>query len=184
MELSFSIVLLTIDIIIFTIFIVSVFVKLGIPDNLSTTYYLYNDIKRGTGWIFPALVVFICCTGILVWISTTHHASSWGAKFTFLPIISLVCMLSVAASARYKKSQKLIYFHYTVAIIAAVCSVGWMNLVAYKLIPVGVTILLAWILAGMRTNTLKSCPLFWLEIACFYAILIMLLLIKIIPVEI
>lgn len=182
--MTLSILLLTIDLIIFTIFIISVFIKIGIPDNLSTTYYLYHDIRKGAGWVFPALVVFICFTGILVWISITYHASPWGARFTFLPIITLVCLLSVAASARYKKNQKRIYFHYTVAIIGAVCSVAWVNLVAYKLIPIGSGILLVWLYAGIRTKTLKSCPLFWLEIAWFYDILILVLLIIIIPVEI
>lgn len=184
MAFSFSVVFLILDLILFTIFIISVFVKIGIPDNLSTTYYLYQDIRKGTGWYFPSLIVFICFTGILVWISSTYHASSWGSKFTILPVITLLCLLAVAASAKYKKNKKLINFHYSVAIVGAVCSVAWINLVAYKLIPVGMIILLASIFAGIRTKTLKSCPLFWLEIAWFYALLILVLLIVIIPVEI
>lgn len=184
MVLSFSAALVGADLIVFTCFVVSIFVKIGIPDNLSTTYYLFGNVRKGSGYFFPAVVLFICSTGVPVWISTTSHASPWGSKFTFLPYITLVCLLSVASTAQYKKNKMLTYFHYVVAIIAAVTAVAWISLVAYKLIPIGFFILFAWLYAGIRTKTLKTCPLFWLEIAGFYAIIVLLLLVKLIPVSI
>lgn len=172
------------DIIIFTAYVVYVLAAFGIPVNLSITYYMFERKKKGTGLLFPALMVFICSTTLPILILTTSHASEWGARFVALPVICLVCLLAVACSARYKVSPKLIYFHYACAIITATCAVAWIFLVAYKICYVGIAILCALLLAGILTKTLRKCPLFWLENAAFYAILFTLLVIHSVPVHV
>ena len=99
--LSIEVIILLADILIFTTYIVYVLIKFGIPQNLSTTYYTLEEQRKGTGLFFPALLVFICSTTLPVWISITYYASAWASKFLFFPIVSLVCLLAVAASARF-----------------------------------------------------------------------------------
>lgn len=164
-----SIVILT-NLVVFTAYIVYVLAKFGVPANLSITYYSFERARKGTGWLFPALMCFVCATTLPMWIYTTFHASHRAAVFGFLPIIVLVMLLAVAASGRYKKRPKLINFHYTCAIIAAACAMTWMCLVCYRIAYVGFICLLGFVLAGHFTNTLGKCTLFWLENAAFYSI--------------
>ena len=182
--LSAESIILLVDILIFTTYVVSVLIKFGIPKNLSTTYYTFEEQKKGTGLLFPALLVFICCTTLPIWISTTYHASSWGTIFLFCPIVTLFCLLAVAGSAHYKRCSSLIYFHYTCAIIAAICAVVWLFFAAYQTIFVILrfSILGGLLGAGIRTDTLKTCPLFWLETTAFYCIFLTLLVIYIVPI--
>ena len=181
--LYFSFVLLA-DILVFTYYVIYVLREFGIPVNLSITYYSFERRRKGTGVLFPTLMIFLCVTTIPIWIELSRHASSFGYTFVFFPIITLVCLLLVAASARYKKTHGLVYFHYACAILAAVCAVLWIFLVAYKILYVGLSILIALMLMGIRTGTLHRCSLFWLETAAFYAIFFSLLIIILFSVNI
>lgn len=181
MSLSCTSIILLADIIALTIFFVCVLIKLGIPSNLSITYYMFDKKKR---FLFPCLTMFFCCTAIPIWILMTYHASPWGSMFLGLPITTLICMLSVVASMHYKKNQKLLYFHYITAIVSAVCLVAWINIVAYSIAYVATVILLAFVYAGIRTKTLKKSSLFWLETAAFYSLFFTLLTIDLFHVRI
>ncbi len=182
MNLSVEAIILLADILALTVYIVYVLIKFGIPQNLSTTYYTFEEQKKGTGLLFPALLVFICSTALPIWISTTYYASSGASIFLFCPIVSLVCLLAVAASARYKSNTALVYFHYACAIVASVCAVLWLCLAAYQMVFVVLRlgILGGLLAAGILTGTLKKCTLFWLETTAFYCIFFTLLLINLI----
>jgi len=182
--MSFTSIILLADIVIFTIYDTYVLVRFGIPANLSITYYAFERRKKRAGLLFPALMLLLCGTALPIWISTTYYASSWGSKFVVFPVTTLICLIAVAASARYKRLPKLIYFHYTCAIIAAACAVAWVILVAYKILFITLGFLSLLVYMGIHTNTLKKCTLFWLENAAFYSILFTLLLIHMIPVRI
>lgn len=179
-----AIYILLANIIVFTFYVVYVLVKFGIPVNLSITYYSFERKKKGTGLLFPGLMVFMCSTSLPIWIAATAQASTWGAHFVCLPVIAMICLLAVACSARYKMRPKLIYFHYGMAISAAACAATWTLLVAYKVCYILLGILCIMLLAGIRTKTLKKCTLFWLEAAAFYGILFTLLVIYLVPVSI
>ena len=172
------------DIIVFTIYISYILAKFGIPINLSITYYTFERRKKGTGILFPILMLFICCSAIPIWISTTYHASSWGTMFVCFPYITLVCLLAVAGSARYKRKPNLIYFHYFFAILAAISAVLWIFLVAFNIVYLGLGILAIFIWSGFITHTLKKCTIFWLEVSAFYAVFFTLLFIYLIPVNV
>lgn len=184
MKLSITAVILLIDILFFSTYLVCVLKTFGIPINLSITYYHYERRHKGMGLLFPTLLLFLCSTALPIWISTTHDVSFAGTYLLSCPIITLICLLLVALSARYKRRPKLIYFHYSCAILAAICAVAWIFLFAYKVVYVGLGILFVLLLIGLRTNTLKRCTLFWLELAAFYAILFTLLIIHLIPIQI
>lgn len=184
MSLSLTSIILLIDIVVFSIFWITVLVELGIPENLSITYYKFDKHKKGLQWFFPIVSLFLCLTAIPIWILTTYHASGWRPKLVVIPTFAFFCMLAVTFSANYKKNQSLIHFHYTSAIIASVCLVVWINLVAFKLAYIDFTFLLVLLYAAIRTKTLKQCSLFWLETAAFYSLLVTLLLIDLIPIQI
>ena len=184
MHLSLSANILLLDIIVFTVYVVYVLTQFGIPINLSFTYYTFERKQKGLGVLFPLLMLFICGTTLPVWIHTTMHASPWAQQFLILPVVGLVCLMAVAATARYKMRQKLIIFHYAVAILAAVCAVAWIFLVAYSIVYIGLSILLICVLCGLLTKTLRKCTLFWLEDAAFYAIFFTLFVINLMPVHV
>lgn len=181
--LSTESIILLVDILIFTIYVVYILIKFGIPKNLSASYYAFEEQKKGTGLLFPALLVFICTTALPIWITTTYYASTWTSTFLFCPIVTLVCLLAVAASAQYKSNTALVYFHYTCAIIASFCAVLWLCLAAYQIMYIAFGILGVLLSAGIITGTLKKCTLFWLEITAFYCIFFSLLVINIIHLQ-
>lgn len=186
MNSTLAIILLLADVVFFTIYNAYVLTKFGVPVNLSITYYHLDRVHKGWGITFPLLVVFVCCTALPVWILTSINGSTWGVYFLPLPCITLVCLLAVAFSGRYKKRPKLIYFHYGCAIIAATCAVVWLCLVAYQsvFLYLRLGIIFALVFAGIQTGTFKRCTLFWLENAAFYCIFLTLLLVYLIPMPV
>jgi len=181
MNISLETIVIIIDIMIFSIYVAYTLILFGIPVNLSITYYKFERKKKGTGILFPLLMLLLCGSAIPIWIAITPKGIS--EMFVCFPTITLISLLGVAGSARYKSRHNLIYFHYTCAIIAAICAVSWIFIVAYKIVYIGLTILFTLLYAGMRTKTLRKCTLFWLETAAFYSILFTMLAIKIIPLQ-
>ena len=186
MNSTLAIILLSADIVLMTIYNICILRRFGVPVNLSITYYHYERVHKGLGLLFPALVVFICCTTLPIWIITSFTGSEWGMYFSPCGIITLICLLAVAFSGRYKKRPGLIQFHYTCAIIAATSAVVWLCFAAYQtlFVWVRVIILFGLIFAGIQTDTFKRCTLYWLENAAFYCIFVTLLLVYAIPMPI
>ena len=176
-----SVLLLAADVVAFTAFYVTIRKKLGVPNNLSITYYEFEPKLR---YFFPVVNVFLCLTGAPVWIYMTCQASEWARYFIAVPIITSICMLLVAASFDYKRSKALIRFHYAVAWIACLGIILWLNAVAWRIAWFGLSILTAFLLAGIHTKTLKTCPLFWLEMAAFNSLAATLLVITIFQIQI
>ncbi len=172
---SLAAVILLVDIVVLSLYIFVTRRKFGILPNLSISYYHYERKRKYSGLMFPALMVLLCSTLIPLWIYDTATGSAWAQRFVCLPCIALACLLTVAGTARYKSTQKLIYVHYTFAIIAATVTVAWIFLVAYRTCYIGIAILLAEVAAGIYTRTLRNCTLWWLEGAAFYSILFILL---------
>ncbi len=176
---TWTTIILWADLFVFTIYVIGAVRRFGIPINLSITYYRYERIHRNWGMLFPALMFFICLTTIPIWFVTSWHVSLLGRYLSCLPVLTEVGLLAVAFSARYKRWPKLIYFHYTCAIIAAVCAVVWLCVVAWQwpFFWLRIGLLIAFLTAGILTRTLKKCTLFWLELTAFYAIFLTLLFI-------
>ena len=183
MNLSISSIIILTNIVFFSLFVISILVKIGIPIHLSVTYYVLETKHRWLRWIFPFLLFIMCSTVGPVWIDMTT-IYTWFDQLIFLPYTTIFCLLAVVASTQYQKSRKLIYFHYTCAIIASVCTAAWLFLIAYRIIYIGLSILFIELFAGWYTNSLKVCYLFWLETAAFYALLITLFVLSIIPINI
>lgn len=170
------------DIVLFTAYLVAVLVRFGIPVNMSMTYYMYRQKNEVLRLLFPCLLVFLCISCGSLWIKICHRFEL-APLFVALVYVTIVCLIAVAASAQYQKTPTIIYFHYTCAIIASACTTLWLLFVSYKVMHVALGILLISTCLGLITKTLKSCTLFWLEIAGFYALMITLLIIYFVPIQ-
>lgn len=166
------------DFIAFTCLFVTILVKLGIPNNLSITYYQF---ERKLRWFFPAVNLFLCVTGGPYWIYLTSRASNWTAHLWPVALLAVISMVLVAASFDYQASPARKKFHYACAWTACICIIIWINTVGIRIGWLGICILSAFVLAGVLTKTMKSCPLFWLEMAAFYALVATLLALTLIP---
>ena len=184
MTLSVECILLITGIVLLTWYEYIVLKRFGIPVNLSITYYHYERRCKGMGFMFPFLLLYLCCVLGPIWITTTLDASILSRIFIIFPYITILCLLMVALSARYNRNHRIFRFHYACAIIASISAVLWIFLVAYRIVYVGLAILATLLLTGIYTGTLKKCTLFWLETAGFYALLVTLLFIHLIPIKI
>jgi hypothetical protein len=93
----------------------------------------------------------------------------------------MISLALVGVSARYKKSDFRIYFHYTVAILSGVFTVVWFLVVALQLSYILITFILVMMITGALTRTLFIYPLFWFESAGFFGVLYTLLIISLVP---
>ncbi|GEM_PF-2800331 len=172
---TLAVILLVADIVAFTLFFYSVLCVSPLPNNLSTTYYIFEQKKR---YYFALITLFLCISGGWVWIELTWF-SSFSPLFTIVPVLAILSMIIVAATADYKKTRRHTIVHYAFAWTACLCIIFWLNVVAYKIFWLGLCILSLLLYAGSRTETLKHCPLFWLESAAFYSLAITLLVVVI-----
>lgn len=174
-------ILLIIDLLVFTAYELGVIFNFCIPNNLSNTYYHFDRKYRGYGKLFPGMLYFLCATALPVWVYYTYRLPDWRSNFAFLPLLTLICLALVGVSARYKKSDFRIYFHYTVAILSGFFTVLWFLIVGLKLSYILISFILVMMITGALTRTLRIYPLFWFETAGFFAVLYMLLIVSIVP---
>lgn len=166
------------DIVLFSAYNIYILSAFRIPNNISMTYYWFERKHKGLGLLFPALLCSLCATAIPVWLITTAKMSVFGFHLTWMPYATLLCMLLVAVSARYKKRPRLIYFHYGMAVMCAVFSIGWILFMCFEYFYITLSILMLAAWAGIWTNTYKCCYLFWLELTAFYALFLTLFIIN------
>lgn len=169
------------DILVFTAYELGVILNFCIPNNLSNTYYHFDRKFRGSGKMFPAMLYFLCLTVLPIQVYFTYRLPDWRSNFAFLPVLTAICLALVGVSARYKKSDFRIYFHYTVAILSGFFTALWFLIVGLKLSYILISFILLMMIAGALTRTLRIYPLFWFETAGFYAVLFTVLIISLVP---
>lgn len=172
------------DIIALSIYLISVLVQLGVPVHLSYTYYQMERKRKGSGRFFQGLMVLLCCTGIPTWAFMTQQLSPWSAQFIFCPFLTMVCLLAVTLTARYRKHKTIHYFHYFCATMAGVGAAVWLLGAAWKIAYITIGVMIVAVCAGLCTGTLKKGWLFWTELTTFYSILFTLFILSIHPIGI
>ena len=174
-------IMLLIDLFVFTAYEIAVVLNFCIPNNLSNTYYHFDRKYRGYGKLFPGMLYFLCATSLPYWAYLTYCLPDWRSHLAVLPVLTLICLALVGVSARYKKTDFRIYFHYTVAILSGFFTVLWFLTVGLKLSYILIVFILVMMITGALTRTLRIYPLFWFESAGFFAVLFMLLIVSIVP---
>ncbi len=174
-------IVLILDILAFAAYEYAVLTYFCIPNNLSNTYYHFDRRFRGYGKLFPTLLYFLSVTALPIWTYFTWRLPDWRAYGAIMPILAAICLTLVGLSARYKKSDFRIYFHYTVAIMAGFFTVLWFLTVGYRVCYFLISFIFIMIVIGALTRTIRIYPLFWFESAGFFAVLFMLLTVSLVP---
>ena len=170
--------LILVEIVIFSTYNVYVLYHWGIPRNISATYYNLERTHKHYGLFLP-LNFFICCSIVIpIWINSCNMVAPQGQCFTWCAYLTCFCMVAVGITCRYKRSRMLAIYHYAAAITGAACTILWIIVVCYRILFVGLSILLIALLAGFLTHTLKKSYLYWLELPAFYALFFVLFIIN------
>jgi hypothetical protein len=134
----------------------------GIPESLSNTYYLWKE-KNGKGWLFCLMMYAVVALMMPAWITLSEDSD-----FQFLAFLAPAAIAFVATAPAFKSDDLENKVHTYSAIMAAACSLLWVNLVT----PYG-WIMLIWcsIIGGasVLTSSYKTCLVYWLEQVAFGA---------------
>lgn len=140
----------------------------GIPWSMSKTYYLYEEKKKGLGWIFTIFMWIMSLTLIPAWIEISLFVGPWMSYFTFLGFISGACIAFVGTAPRYRDSLEG-NVHMTAARICAVTALLWDFLVCWNIWYVPLIAMIIPTVIGFITKTWSECRDYWLEMLAFDA---------------
>ena len=161
--------LLIVSFLIFTLFNVITLKLFGVPESLSNTFYLYQNKKKGLGWIFPICIVLTIGLLMPSWLTVADMLCS---SLTILAFVSIVCVLLVGFSPCYKTENYDGNVHNISAVLGAACAILWCVLVCFDIILIPLVIAFAIGIAGLITKSWKTSAIYWLEIMAFAAIFI------------
>ena len=153
----------------------------GVPRSMSKTYYLYEDLHKGLGWIFTGFMWIMALTLLPGWISIATALGSWLSYFTFLAFITCAGIAFVGTAPRYYDEFEE-PVHMTAAKICAGSALLWCFLVSWNVwyIPMifgaGIASLI-----GALTKTWGSARDYWLEMIAFDATFLTIIVEGIIP---
>lgn len=152
--------MITISLIIFTVYVLLIGLMFGIPTSLSDTYYLLQGKLKGAGMAFILLMYFVAFTLVMPILDNTTEGLQ---IFAFLPIVGIGF---VGAAPLFKGKDSLA--HRVAALTAAGGSVFWVLLTHTYYWPYLVFAAITFSLIMLFSKTIK-CYIFWAEMAIFYS---------------
>ena len=155
----------------FLIFIVynSVAIALfGFPWSMSQTYYLYENKKKGLGWLFTIYMWLMAFTMAPGWFNTSTNIGPWMSYFTFLVFFVISGILFVGTAPRYKDYDEGL-FHTISALICAASALLWDFVVCWSIWWVPICGMVVPAIIATCTKTWKSSRDWWLEMMAFDA---------------
>ena len=156
--------------IIYNAFIIKIF---GIPKSLSESFYLMNNRREGSGYIFTAMMFIVGLYLMPSWLELGDCLSPWSHYLDPLAFATCASICFVGAAPAFRNIGVESKVHDIGAKTAAACSMTWClsAVVGHNwwdiFIPLGVAGLVA--IAGVITKTMKTCTVYWLEMMAFYA---------------
>ena len=167
-------ILILIAINIFTVYNIYVFVRLGVPENISATYYLLEKRHLHLGLLIPLMTIILGLTMTIAWIGIDKQLIQESYSVRFLLYVGAVSVGVIAVSSDYKRSKLFTIIHYTGSIITLFSGLLWIVLMNYKFFYIPL-ISSGWIVyAALLTGTLRQKALFWFELMVIYSVQIML----------
>ena len=144
-----------IGILLFLVYVIVSIAKFGVPSSLSETYYKWGG--KPQGYVFTAAMwLTVFCIAPL-WFSVSKD---WA---TFSVFFAAGGLLLVGAAPIFKEQDK--GWHSVFAIICAVFATLWQFLhCQFWEVPLFAIVFFA---IAYRTDTLKLCKTFWLELTAF-----------------
>ena len=155
----------------FTIFIIYNSVAIGIfgiPWSMSKTYYLYEEKKKGLGWIFTIFMWLMAFMLVPAFLEISDTVGPWMNNFTFLAFISAAGIMFVGAAPRYKEDLEG-DVHMTAAKICAAASLVWCFLVCWNIWWVPICGAAVPAIIGACTKSWKEGRDYWIEMMAFDA---------------
>lgn len=140
----------------------------GIPWSMSKTYYLYEEKKKGLGWVFTAFMWLMAFTMIPGWIIVSEAVGPWMSYLTFLAFITGACIAFVGTAPRYREELEG-GVHMTAAKICAATALLWDFIVCWNIWWVPLCGMVIPAVVGACTKTWKECRDYWLEMLAFDA---------------
>ena len=146
---------------------IGVLIRFGLPCSLSYTYYLFEDVEKGRGKLFSAMMIAVFGLLIYPWMSLTTVISSWSQYLTILPFICCGCMMFVGIAPNIQQSKQIEKIHIISALVGAIAAMLWVCVVCWKLM----WLIPAWglVIGGIAhlTKTAKSSRDYWFEMVAF-----------------
>ena len=164
-----TLILLTISLAIFIAYNIGALCTFGVPSSLSNTYYLYENKKKGLGWLFPAMMWSMGFTLLPAWLELGEVISPWSSYLNALAFLACASIIFVGCSPAFRKHELESAVHSFSAKLAAATALAWCLIVCWKImyVPISVAGLIA--LAAWISKTLKSGLVYWLEMMAFGA---------------
>ena len=155
---------------IFAVYNIIAIILFNIPNSLSNTFYLYNNLKKNLGYLFSAMMITI--TGLLIpaWLEISADSN-----FQFLSFLTCGALLFVAYAPNFKSNDITNKVHSISAIIAALFGISWTCIVTpFWILPI--FFLLIFLIIAIIMKNIKSCYIYWLEMVAFFSIYTTLLI--------
>lgn len=168
MTLTTALILVCISFLIFIVYNAVAIKLFGIPWSLSKTYYLYEEKKKGLGWIFTIFMWTMAFTMVPGFLTVSDAVGPWMSYFTFLAFITVAGIVFVGAAPRYREDLES-DVHMTAAKICTAAAILWCFLVCWNIwwVPICAAAIPA--LIATCTKTWKSARDYWVEMLAFFA---------------
>ena len=143
--------------------------KFGIPSSLSETFYLYQGLQKGLGYVFTGMMMCMVFLLMPAWLSISEAIGGWEQYLTFLAFFAAGSIAFVGAAPAFRGCELESKVHCVSAKLAAAFSLSWCAVVCWRIayiIPIA--LLVVWAVA-LITKTAKRCSTYWLEMCAFVA---------------
>lgn len=168
MSLQIALILAIVSFILFIIYNSVAIGFFGIPWSLSRTYFLYEQKKKGLGWVFTAFMWLMAFTLAPGYLTISDSVGPWMSYFTFLGFITVAGILFVGTAPRYYEELEG-KVHMTAAKICAAAALLWCFVVCWSIWWVPLCAMAIPAIIGACTKTWKECRDYWLEMMAFDA---------------
>lgn len=156
-------ILLTTSIILFIVYLITLFKIDRSPESISDSFYIFNKHKKGLGHLFT-----LWCFTIMFLVAPQMFEASDGRWFQFLGLFTTAGLGFVGAAPYFKDHEKTI--HTVAAILCASGCFLWVALMGYILIPlIYVSIVVLWVSFKFFKGNIPDDIILWLEIAMFFS---------------
>ena len=166
--MSWTFILILVSFLLFVIYNSVVLGLFGVPESLSETYYLYENKKKGLGWLFTIFMWVLAFTLLPAWIETSMAIGPWRSYLTFLAFFTCAAIVFVGTSPKFHEKPEGVV-HTTAAIICAVSALLWDFIVCSDIWYVPLIAVTIPVLVATFTKTWKTGYEYWLEMLAFDA---------------
>ena len=154
---------------VFALYNRAIIARFGVPTSLSVSFYLLQDVQKGLGYLFTAMMACMVLLLMPAWLSISDAVGGWERYFTFLAFLAAGSIAFVGAAPAFRSCTMESKVHSIAAKCAAVFALLWCGVVCWRIayiIPIAV--LVVWWVAAV-TKTAKKCSVYWWEMCAFVA---------------